>query len=174
MRQTTLKPHDVVVALKAALHLERRFTFAQIGGDLGISPSEAHAAVRRLNASGLALWSRGDGLTPVRPALRELIVSGLRYVFPPTRGALMQGIPTGAGGPTLSKILLGSEEGPLVWPHVRGTVRGPSLCPLYPHAPEASQKDGLLYDALTMIDAIRAGAARERELASFELARLLT
>lgn len=174
MRQTTLKPHDVVVALKAALHPQERFTFMQIGSDLGISSSEAHGAVRRLNLSGLALWSRSDGVTPIRPALREFIVSGLRYVFPPSRGALTQGIPTGAGGPTLSKILLGSAEGPLVWPHTRGTVRGSSLCPLYPHAPEASQQDGLLYDALTMIDAIRAGAARDRELASFELARLLT
>jgi hypothetical protein len=48
-------------------------------------------------------------------------------------------------------------------PHPAGPVRGESLEPLYPRAPDAAQKNADLYEAFALIDAIRAGSARERE-----------
>jgi hypothetical protein len=44
-------------------------------------------------------------------------------------------------------------------------VRGVSLLPLYPTVPQASRNDPRLHDALALVDALRAGAAREREMA---------
>jgi hypothetical protein len=40
-----------------------------------------------------------------------------------------------------------------------------SLPPLYPTVPQASRNDPRLHDALALVDALRAGAAREREMA---------
>jgi hypothetical protein len=41
--------------------------------------------------------------------------------------------------------------------------------PLYKRAPEAALKDEDLYQLLALVDAIRDGSARERELAKREL-----
>ena len=46
-----------------------------------------------------------------------------------------------------------------------------SLCPLYPSVPLACLRDARLYQMLSLIDALRAGAARERELAMSHLAK---
>jgi hypothetical protein len=174
MRQVIVKPHDIVLALKVALRRERRFTFAALAGELAISPSEAHASTRRLALAGLMLSGRDEGFTPVKPALREFVVHGVRYAYPATIGAMTRGIPTGAAGPSLKLILVRSEEGPPVWPHANGEARGPSLCPLYPGVPLAAGNDPELYEVLTLIDALRMGGARERELATPELYKWLS
>jgi hypothetical protein len=48
------------------------------------------------------------------------------------------------------------------------------LAPLYRSAPEAALRDPQLYELLVLVDAMRAGRARERKLASDELGRRLT
>jgi hypothetical protein len=62
---------------------------------------------------------------------------------------------------------------PTVWPDPLGDAYGPSLAPLHPTIPEACRLDEKLYDVLTLIDAVRVGAARERELAMTLLAERL-
>jgi hypothetical protein len=47
---------------------------------------------------------------------------------------------------------------------VQGKVRGEALSPLYKSVPTAAQKDKKLYECLALVDAIRAGRARERKL----------
>src|ERR1039458_5083084 len=68
----------------------------------------------------------------------------------------------------LSRIL--TQEDPVpVWPFDRGPKRGYAFMPLYKRAPEAALKDEDLYQLLALVDAIRDGSARERELAKREL-----
>lgn len=55
----------------------------------------------------------------------------------------------------------------------RGTARGVALEPLYPTAPAAARADPQLYQCLALIDALRSGRARERNLAEEHLTRLL-
>jgi DNA-binding NarL/FixJ family response regulator len=43
------------------------------------------------------------------------------------------------------------------------------LAPLYPSVPSAARRDARLYELLVLVDAIRAGQAREREIAEREL-----
>jgi hypothetical protein len=45
-------------------------------------------------------------------------------------------------------------------------VRGESFGPLYKSAPKAARQDAQLYELLALVDAIRAGRARERRLAA--------
>jgi hypothetical protein len=58
------------------------------------------------------------------------------------------------------------NELPPVWPDAEGNKRGVTFHPLYPTAPLAAPKDRLLYEFLALFDALRGGAARERQLAA--------
>jgi len=65
-----------------------------------------------------------------------------------------------------------AEDGP-VWPSGDGTVRGYALAPLYRTAPAAARRDTAVHEVLALIDALREGGVRERELAMRELRRRL-
>lgn len=56
-----------------------------------------------------------------------------------------------------------------MWPYGKGKVRGHSIVPLYLSVPEAALKDVKLYELLALVDALRVGRAREREIAIKEL-----
>ncbi len=97
------------------------------------------------------------------------MLHGLKYSFPPERGEITRGMPTGyAAEPLKSRINAGSELPP-VWPTGEGKTRGYSFAPLYKTVPKAALKDNYLYEMLALIDAIRDGRARERQIAVDEL-----
>ena len=110
---------------------------------------------------------------PVRQALLEFLVHGLRYVFPPKLGPLGRGMPTGRAALPLSRLMARDEEPPPVWPDPEGKVRGLTLQPLYPSVPKAARQDRSLYELLSLVDSLREGRARERKLAEAELTRRL-
>jgi hypothetical protein len=56
-----------------------------------------------------------------------------------------------------------------VWPWAKGNVRGHSIIPLYSSVPEAARQDDKLYELLALVDALRIGRAREKNLAINEL-----
>jgi len=49
MRQISMKPQDVVVAIKIAILGENKRTFSSLANDLALSASEVHAAQRDAN-----------------------------------------------------------------------------------------------------------------------------
>jgi hypothetical protein len=160
-----LKPQDLLVLLKVAAHPGQRWTYAALGEALTLSASEVHACVKRAVASGLAVTrGRGDW-APVRPTLAEFAVHGVRYVWPAQPGPVKRGVPTSFGiEPLAGKISAGANEAP-VWAHPAGKAKGPSLSPIYRSAPQAALIDPALHRLLALLDAIRAGRARERSLA---------
>jgi len=56
-----------------------------------------------------------------------------------------------------------------VWAYAKGSDRGQVVEPLYKTTVEATLNDKELYELLTMVDAIRVGKVREKELAKKEL-----
>jgi hypothetical protein len=184
-KQASLKPQDVVVALKIALAASNAShdgssdvpkgapSYAQLAKSLFMSASEAHAAVQRAIASKLLAQSSA-GLVANRAALQEFLLHGLMYSFPGVEGPITRGMPTGAAAPHLSALFDQTQNLAWVWPDAQGEVRGPSLCPLYPSVPAACRLDENLYRILSALDALRAGAAREREIAQREVLRLLS
>jgi len=62
-------------------------------------------------------------------------------------------------------MMVANAESVVVWPHPEGSVRGQALLPLYGKLPLAAIEDKPLYELLALFDALRAGRARERELA---------
>ena len=164
----SLKPQDVLVLLKLAID-ERPWTFSTLAQALSMSPSEVHNAVRRARKARLL-----DDWRPNREALLEFLVHGVRYAFAAERGALTRGIPTAHAASPLADEISPDAEPPPVWPDPSGNVRGQALLPLYKAVPPAARADPELYDCLALVDAIRAGRARERALAAKHLRKRLS
>jgi hypothetical protein len=161
-----LKPQDLVSAIYLSLH-QGPWTYPGISSALGVSASEAHAAVKRAQASGLInLHTR----RPMKAELLEFLIHGVRYAYPVERGGLTRGMPTAHAAPPLSgRIITSAHDAVPVWPDPQGTVRGEAWTPLYPRAPEACRRDSSLYEVLALVDAIRGGRARERDMAIDDL-----
>jgi hypothetical protein len=166
-----LKPQDVVVLLKLVRIGLKRPTYAQLASDLFMSASEVHASIRRAKASRL-VYSSELGDRPNLKALEEFLIHGLKYAFPPERGGITRGVPTAAAAEPLIHELTQEDPAP-VWPFDQGTTRGYAFTPLHKSVPRAAMKDRELYELLALVDAIRDGRARERELAQHELSARL-
>lgn len=144
-------------------------TFPKLAQALHLSASEVHAAVGRAAACGLL---DRETRSVRRAALCEFLLHGLKYVFPAERLGVMRGLPTSYAGPPLVSRFAKSDLPP-VWPYPEGTARGEGLAPLYKSAPKAAAGSPQLYEWLALIDAVRAGRARERNAASAELKKRL-
>ncbi|MFN8552545.1 MAG: hypothetical protein U0103_13810 [Candidatus Obscuribacterales bacterium] len=105
--------------------------------------------------------------------MEELLVHGVKYFFPAVRGAISRGVPTSYAAPPL-KYSFDTGENPPIWEHPTGTVRGYKLDPIYKSATRAALADSQLYELLALVDAIRDGAARERNAAVDELKKRLS
>jgi len=167
-----LKPQDVMIMLKLVALGQQPWSYARLAVDLGMSPSQLHSAVRRALAAQLAV-KKEDAITPHIRNLEEFLVHGLRYVFVPQLSQPTRGMPTGYAAPPLVAHFAESSELPPVWPDPEGTARGVGFSPLYKLAPQAARADPALYELLVLVDAIRGGRARERDLAIKELSKRL-
>lgn len=159
-----LKHQDVLILLKLVVLGEKNRSYNRLAAELGMSPAEVHAAAKRALAARLAVKKDGR-LVPVVRNLCDFLVHGLRYVFVPERGEMIRGMPTLNAAPPLQTVIAGSSEPVPVWPDPEGGLRGSSFTPLYKSVPKAARADPVLYELLVLVDAIRGGSAREREIA---------
>jgi hypothetical protein len=164
-----LKPQDIVVLLKVR-GLSGQWTYSELAKSLKMSSSEVHAALKRCSLSGLYSDKRRKVL---KPALEEFLVHGLKYVFPTQPGALVRGMPTAHSAEPLKDLLLTSDRDVYVWAFGSGKVKGQEIKPLYRSVPEAVEEDPQLYEMLAIVDGLRVGKVRERELAAEELRKRL-
>jgi hypothetical protein len=163
-RQWVLKPQDLAIALKLVALKGQWLPYAAMGESMRLSRFEAHAAVQRLMAARLVAEVEGPP-RPILAALRSFVIFGAPYAYPAVRGELTIGFPTAHGAAPLKDSMASAYEAPPVWPHPEGIARGPGLLALYENLPLAANDDPLLYELLALFDALRAGQARERELA---------
>ena len=137
-----------------------------------MSSSEVHAAAKRTLAARLSIKYE-DKIRPHIRNLEEFLMHGIQYVFVPERGQLSRGMPTSYACSPLNGSIVESNEPPPVWPDPHGEVRGESFSPLYQSSPIAAKNDAELYELLALVDAIRGGRIREREIAKKELKKRL-
>lgn len=166
-----LKPQDILFLLKLVVLGEKSWSFNRLALELGMSASEVHASAKRALAAKLAVKVKeGVNIRPNIPSLEEFLLHGIQYVFVPERGELTRGMPTAyAAAPLDSYFAVDNNEPPPVWPDPEGEVRGESFSPLYKSASVAAKNDPALYQLLALVDAIRGGCAREREIGKKEL-----
>jgi len=160
-----MRPQDVVILLKLSLMNREDLLFADISKSLSISASEVSESLER---SRMARLVSEDKRELYRASFIEFLVSGLKYVFPASPGAITRGLATAHTAPPLNSIII-SQNDLFVWPTPIGTTRGQSIVPLYKTVPEAAMKDVNLYELLALADAIRVGRAREVNIAIEEL-----
>jgi hypothetical protein len=175
-----LHPQDVVVLLKLVANRKasKRSTYAKLSEDLFMSTSQVFRSVKRTEAAQLIiapaispdsreelprLWPNSSG------NLKEFLIHGVKYAFPVERGGPTRGILTAGAAPPLNQQLDEYFPLPPVWPYPEGSVRGIGFSPLHENVPQAALRDQTLYELLALVDAIREGRAREREIAIREL-----
>lgn len=179
-----LKPQDIVILLKilAVIPLTKNnsnevLSQNKLALHLCMSVSEVHAGIKRLLKAGLlgevqqyknVSSTKKRSILPIKEACEEFLVSGIKYFFPGELGEYTRGIPTSYAAPIFKdQILMGHDPVP-VWPYAEGTERGVALQPLYTSVPKSISQypDPLFYELLALIDAIRSGRIRERNIAT--------
>jgi len=165
------KSQDVVVLLKWLCHSGTK-NYADLAEELGMSVGEVHGATQRAAEAGLFDL---ESKRPRIQALKEYVVHGVKYAFPALRGAPTRGMPTSYAASPLKEHFAQDEARalPPVWPDPEGKARGYALEPLFRSVPYAARRDRQLYELLALIDALREGRARERNVAANELGRRL-
>ena len=163
-----IKPQDIVILLKILSLKNKEWRQVDLAESLGVSQSEISQSLIRLNYAGLI---SNDSKTVMRSALVEFLVHGIAYAFPQQPGPVVRGMPTAHSAPPLNKEIISDEI--YVWPSATGEVRGHKIEPLYPTVPKAVKDDPRLYEFLALIDSIRIGKVREKNLAGNKLKKLL-
>lgn len=166
MRQSqySMKPQDVVVLLKVIALNNDNWQQIPLAHSLKMSQSEVSQSVARSKYAGLL---DDNGKKVMRQALYDFLQYGLAVVFPAKPGAVVRGIPTAHSTAPLNKEISSGED--YVWPFAKGNVRGHGITPLYGTVPQAVLDDEQLHALLALVDALRVGKAREKNMAVREL-----
>ena len=162
--KNNLKPQDIVILLKIVALENQSWFHHTIAQELGISQSEVSQSLNRSRYAGLIDEARKK---VNRLAFTEFLIHGVAYAFPQQPGAIVRGVLTAHAAEPLNQMIKSNEK--YVWPYAKGLERGQAVEPLYNTVVEASLNDNNLYELLTMVDAIRVGRVREKEIAKKEL-----
>lgn len=160
-KQTALSPLDILILLKIISLGDKKWFQTDIAEALAISQSEVSKSLQRLKKSWLLAPNRS--IVIMKENVLEFLCFGIKYIFPQMPGSIVRGMPTAHSAPVMQTSIIGEEN--YVWPYAKGKVKGQSIIPLYPTVTKACSKDRKLYELLALIDAIRIGNAREKEIA---------
>lgn len=155
-----MKPQDVVVLAKLIAINNPDNTQMALSEMLYMSQSEISTSISRSSYAGL-LMNKGKEVN--RKLFFDFIKYGLAVVFPQHPGAIVRGTLTAHSAPPLDMEIVSEEK--YVWPYAKGRARGQSIAPLYNTVPKAVVLDHSLHELLALMDAVRVGKAREKNLA---------
>lgn len=156
-----LRPQDIVLLVKLLILDSEDWRMVDVAKSLHLSQGEVSKSLARLREAKLVHPYKKK---PLRANCLEFLLHGFKYVFPVTPGSLVTGIPTSHSASPISKSIVSDEH--YVWRCSEGEMRGESIEPLYPDVPYAALADRELYEILVLLDALRVGRAREKNIAS--------
>ncbi len=159
----SIKSHDIIVLLKILCQGRNNWKFESLQEDLHLSVSAIHRSLERCVQAKFISPKPYDDVYSLN--VSEFLIHGIAYTFAVEPGKITRGIATAHSAPPLNKKII-SEKDIYVWPYLKGKLRGQSIEPLMKHVPEIVQHDKSLYEILTLIDAIRIGRPREKEIAT--------
>ncbi len=164
IQQQIMSPQDIVILLKVLTYKEERWQQLALAEELFISQAEISKSLARSKFAGLI---DDSGKQVFKLALLDFLEYGIRYVFPQQPGAIVRGIPTAHSTYPLNELIQSEEQ--FVWSSGSGTMRGHSIAPLYKTVVKAVKLDEKLHELLALVDALRVGKVREKQLAVEEL-----
>lgn len=177
-----LKGQDVILLILLRLRSEVEWTYGSLSQALGISASQCHLAVSRLQKTNL-LAEHADRQWQVSGTnFEEYMIHALKYDFPGEVGPVVRGIPTVHSVNFVARNFLKHEQLPnitndYVWPDPEGTLKGNSVKPIHTCQLKLCKNQGNLtlgyatdiYDFLVCVDLIRIGQAREKKWAEEQI-----
>jgi hypothetical protein len=165
-----VKPSDIYV-LSGLLVSEGEWTYRSLAERFHVPHPVVQRALSRAQVADLYSAKRREVHLP---HFEEFAAHALRFVAPVELGAVVPGIPAAwAAEPMASAIRSSGDDPPPVWPNAAGKVRGQMIEPLHPSAPEAVEGWPQLGEILAILDSLRAGDPRVREVAEEFLLRML-
>lgn len=159
-----MRPQDIVVLLKISTMENKRWLGKDLAMTLFISQSEVSESLTRSEYAGLL---SNDKRKLMRQSFVEFLEHGFKYTFPQRPGPVVRGMPTAHSAAPLNSIIHSNEI--FVWPDALGNDRGQGIEPLYSGVVKAAKVDSDLYQLLSILDSIRVGKVRDREIAINEL-----
>jgi hypothetical protein len=158
---------DLYILLGTLLSEKNTATLRELAATLHVDHTLVHRALKRAENAGLyRVSARQVNLAN----FEELAIHAARFIAPARLGELTRGVPAAWAAEPISAIIHQREsELPPVWPSALGAVRGQALEPLHPAAVQASQEEQALARLLSIIDSLRAGDVRVREVAATAL-----
>ena len=162
-KHSGMRPHDIAILLKIASKGKESWFMKDLAYELKISPSEISESINRSIIGGLI---SSDKKTLKKLTLLDFLRSGLRHVFPQQPGPITRGVNTAISAAPLNNEFITEEK--FVWPYGKGNSRGQALEPLHLNTPEACLNDSKYYELMALVDTIRIGKVREKNLA-FEM-----
>jgi len=162
-----LKPQDCIILLKLLANPKVDWSQRRLAESIGISLAEVNGGIKRLIDVDLLRKDQHAKLHPNLKASEEFLINAIKFFFPGKLGEYTRGIATGISAPLFKdKLALGNEPLP-VWPDALGKQRGVALPPIHPAVPKALREnpDEPFYELLALLDVIRTGRARERNMA---------
>lgn len=157
-----VKGSDVYV-LSGLLAHDGAWSYRLLAERLCVPHTVVQRALLRTGDAGLYSASRRRVHLP---HFEEFAVHALRFMAPAGLGPLVRGVSAAwAAAPMNEAIGSSGEEPPPVWPYAHGQVRGQAVEPLHRAAPEAIGEWSDLGEILALLDSLRVGDARVRNVA---------
>lgn len=163
-----MKSQDIAILLYIAIYCDKEYKVKKLSESLKISLSEISESLNRSRIAKLISSNK----KVYRNALYDFIINGLKYVFPIEPGAVVRGIATSHSASPLNDLIVSNNEH-YVWNDINGNMKGMQVKPLYEKITEVYQDHNELYEALTLVDAIRIGRVREQNIARDLLKKIL-
>ncbi len=136
-----------------------------------VSIGEISKSTKRLLSASLLVEREGRFLAEIN-ALKEWLCYGVRYAYPAETIGFGRGMPTGWNCPNVRTDIMPPDP-PVVWGVSGGSAEGSILRPIHESVPFAASNDELLYEVLSLMEAIRIGKPRELTIAREEIATVL-
>lgn len=157
-----VKDSDIYVISGLLAH-DEAWSYRSLAERLRVPHAVVQRALKRAKGADLYVAERrGVHL----PHFEEFALHALRFVAPARLGALVPGVLAAwAAEPMASAIRSSGDEPPPVWPYARGRIRGQAIEPLHAAAPDAAADWPELGELLALLDSLRAGDVRVRQVA---------
>lgn len=165
-----MRPTDLYVLLGVIASRGRASSLRDLASRLGVDHTVIHRALK--NAEGAGLYRAADRRVNLA-SFEDLAIHAARFIAPAPLGGLTRGVPAAWAAKPMSGLI--SESGadpPPVWPSAQGPKRGQELAPLHRAAVKAI-KDERVARLLSIVDSLRAGDARVRDVAAKALSKEL-
>jgi len=159
-----MKPQDILVLAKIIAKGKKPWQGQDLAAELCISKSEISESLNRSRYARLLDFSKQKVNSA---AFLEFLAHGIRYVYPAVIKGRQKGFLTAFSAAPLNKRIVSKTA--IIWASENGTAFGESIEPIYPAVVRAIQKDKVLYELMSLIEAIRIGRVREIEFAKNEL-----